>query len=443
MKTNKIFYVSALLFLAFSNFSFAEEPVIKIAVGQARTKKSIVAFPQLKIGNVSNDPEGLLRLVRDVATEDLSFSGLFDFLSPTAFIEDVSKAGTKLGSFKFTDWSSIGAEFLLKGEGKIEKGKINLEIYLYALQSGKQLFGKKYDAASTASRKLGHTLANDIMFALTGKKGPFTCKIAFVSDRTGKKEVYVMDYDGENIVKVTSRFSMAIAPAWSPDGTKIVFTGTAKNKANVRNHNLYEYTLKSGSINLLSNKPGLNSGATYSPGGNHIALTMSFPGNPELFFLDPVTKIAQRITTSFGMDVDPSFSPDGKQVAFVSDRAGRSMIYKMDANGANVQRLTFAGQYNATPSWSPLGNKIAFAGWDQGKFDIFIMNTDGSSMERLTKNMGNNEDPDFAPDGYFIVYSSNRMGKKNLYITNTDNTVHRRITTNFGNCEAPKWSPAQ
>lgn len=421
----------------------ADEPLIKIAVGQARVKKSIIAFPALAIGNVSNDPEGVLRGVRDIATEDLAFSGLFDFLSPTAFVEDASKAGIKAGSFKFTDWSSIGSEFLLKGSGKISSGKMILEVYLYAVASGKEILGKRYEASVTASRKVGHTLANDVMFALTGKKGPFTSKVVFVSDRTGKKEVYVMDYDGENIIKVTSRFSHAMAPAWSPDGSKIVFSAVAKNKANVRNHNLYMYDLKSGNITLLSNKPGINSGASYSADGRHIALTMSFPGNPEIFLLDPVTKVAQRVTTSFGLDVDPSFSPDGKQMAFVSDRAGRPMVYKMDVSGANVTRLTFAGQYNATPSWSPLGDKIAFAGWDQGKFDIFTMNVDGTNIERLTKNMGNNEDPNFAPDGYFLIYSSNRMGKKNLYITNTDNTVHRRITTNFGNCEAPKWGPAQ
>jgi len=414
--------------------------MMKISVGEARTKKSIIAFPALQLS--SADAEGRLRIIRDICMEDLAFSGLFDFLNPTAFIENTTKAGISLGSFKMTDWSSIGAEFIMKGEGKLDSSHINLEIYLYSTHSGKQLLAKKYKASIDSSRKLGHTLANDVMFALTGKRGPFTSKIAFVSDRTGKKEVYVMDYDGHNPVKVTSRFSHAMAPAWSPDGKQIVFTAITRNKKNIRNHNLFLYNLSSGKISMISNKSGINSGATYKPNGKELALTMSFPGNPEIFLLDPSSKVAKRITNSYGLDVDPSFSPDGKQIAFVSDRSGRPMVYKMNSDGANIQRLTFAGQYNATPSWSPLGNKIAFAGWDQGKFDIFIMNSDGTSLERLTKNMGNNEDPDFAPDGYFIVYSSNRMGKKNLYITNTDNTVHRRITSDFGNAESPKWGPA-
>lgn len=439
MKTLILSSLSILFSLTLTLPALANEPLIRIAVGEARTKKSIVAFPTIQ---ASNDSEGRLRSIREVTMEDLAFSGLFDFLNPAAFVEDPSKAGITLGSFKFTDWSSIGAEFLLKGKGSVDSSGINVEIRLYAVQSGKELLAKRYKANSDTVRKVAHTISNDILFALTGKKGPFTSKIAFVSDRTGKKEVYLMDYDGYNPIKITSRFSHAMAPAWRPDGKQLVFTAVTKNEKNVRNHNLFQYDLPTGKISMLSNRQGINSGAAFSPDGNKLALTMSFPGNPEIFLMDPGSKVVQRITNSFGLDVDPAWSPDGKQVAFVSDRSGRPMVYKMESSGANVQRLTYAGHYNATPTWSPQGNKIAFAGWDAGKFDIFIMNPDGTAMERLTKNMGNNEDPDFAPDGYFIVYSSNRKGKKNLYITNIDNTIHRQITSDFGNCEAPRWGPS-
>jgi TolB protein len=417
----------------------AEEPLIKVAVGEARVKKSVIAFPAIRT-NV--DPQGSIRQIRDICIEDLAFSGLFDFLDPAGFIENASQAGVTPGSFKTSDWTTIGAEFVLKGQGVATPKGVDVEMYLYQAGSGRQVFAKKYKANFEAIRKLGHTLANDVMFALTGKKGPFTSKIVFVSDRTGKKELYVTDYDGFNPIKLTSNHSLTMSPAWSPDAKRIIFSSVTKNKKNVRNHNLFTYELATGKIDLVSNKQGINSGAVYAPDGKKIALTMSFSGNPEIFQLDPATKLAQKITNNYGLDVDPSWSPDGRYLAFVSDRAGRPMIYKMNADGSNVTRLTFAGQYNATPSWSPAGNKIVFSGWDDGKFDLFLMNTDGSGLERLTKNMGNNEDPDFAPDGYFIIYSSNRMGKKNLYITNVDNTVHRRITTNFGNCESPRWGPA-
>lgn len=436
--SKKIFFL-VIAFASIFSKAYADEPLMKIAVGDARTRKSIVAFPTLA---AAGDSEGKLRSVREITMEDLSFSGLFDFLNPSAFVEDPMKSGVTLGSFKMTDWSSIGADLVIKGKGSFDSSGANLEIFLYATQSGKQLLAKRYKASSDSIRKMAHTISNDIVFAVTGKKGPFTSKIAFVSDRTGKKEIYLMDYDGFNPIKVTSRFSHAMAPAWRPDGKKLVFTAITKDKQNVRNHNLFVYDLPSGKVDMLSNRQGINSGAAYSPDNNKLALTMSFPGNPEIFLMNPESKVVQRITNSFGLDVDPSWSPDGRWLAFVSDRSGRPMVYKMESSGANVQRLTYAGQYNATPTWSPQGNKIAFAGWDAGKFDIFIMNPDGTSIERLTKNMGNNEDPDFAPDGYFLVYSSNRKGKKNLYITNIDNTVHRQITSDFGNCEAPRWGPS-
>lgn len=443
MKTMKmlkpILLLSLFAPLLSSPAALADAPMIRIAVGEARVKRSVVAFPTIQ---ATRDLAGKLRSAREITMSDLDFSGLFDFLNPSAFVEDPAKAGVTPGTFKMTDWSSIGAEFVVKGKGSVDSSGVTLEIYLYAVSNGKQLLAKRYKATEDSVRKMAHTVSNDILFALTGKKGPFTSKVAFVSDKTGKKEIYVMDYDGSNPIKVTSRFQHAMSPAWSSDGKSLVFTAVTKNAKNVRNHNLFVYDLPSGKISMLSNRQGINSGAVYSPVGKQLALTMSFPGNAEIFLMDPTSKVVQRITNSFGLDVDPSWSPDGKSLAFVSDRSGRPMVYKMESSGANVQRLTYAGFYNATPSWSPAGNKIAFAGWDAGKFDIFIMNTDGTNIERLTKSMGNNEDPDFAPDGYFIVYSSNRKGKKNLYITNVDNTVHRQITSDFGNCESPRWSPA-
>lgn len=428
-------------YFSFSNHSLAAEPLIQLNIGEPRISKSRIAYPSIRYVSGSQDQRGFLRLVHDITVEDLTFSGLFDFISPDAFIEQEDKSGVKEGTFKFSDWSQVGSQFLIKAEGSVSGEKVSLEVFLYAVSSGTQLLAKRYSAESNALRKLAHTISNDIFFALTKKAGPFTAKIAFVSDVTGNKEIYIMDYDGHNRVQVTNRKSITMAPAWSPDGKSLLFSSVDKNSKNVKNHNLYIYNMPTGQVRMISNRKGLNSGAQFHPDGKSVLLTMSFLGNPEIFTMDPESKVAKRLTQSYGVDVDPTYSSDASWISFVSDRSGRSMVYKMRADGSTVTRLTYAGQYNATPTWSPSGSKIAFAGWDDGKFDIFIMNPDGTNLERLTKNMGNNEDPHFAPDGYFIVYSSNRKGKKDLYITNTDNSAHVRITKNFGNCEAPKWSP--
>ncbi len=441
---NKVRYLALGLFIhcfIFDLSAYAAKPLIQLNIGAPRIKRSRIAYPSIRYEKGSQDELGYLRLVHDVTVEDLTFSGLFDFISPEAFIEQSEKSGVKKGSFKFSDWSKVGSQFLIKAKGKVIEETISLEVYLYAVSSGVQLLSKRYSSSSSALRKLAHTISNDIFYAFTGKRGPFTAKIAFVSDVTGNKEIYIMDYDGNNRVQVTNRQSTTMAPAWSPDGKSLIFSSVDKNSENVENHNLYIYHMPTGQVKLISNRKGLNSGAQYHPNSGSVILTMSFLGNPEIFTMNPNNKTAKRITNSFGVDVDPSYNVDGKWITFVSDRSGRSMIYKMRSDGSKITRLTYAGKYNATPSWSPSGYKIAFAGWNRGKFDIFIMNQDGTTLERLTKNMGNNEDPHFAPDGYFIVYSSNRKGKKDLYITNTDNSAHVQITRNFGNCEAPKWSP--
>lgn len=435
----KIFILS--LFVTFSCFSVQAAPLINIQVGEARTKAAKIAFPNIKVRSGTNDRSGQLRAVHGVIVEDLAFSGLFTFISPKAFIEKES-AGISKGSFKFSDWTTIGAQFLMKADGSVRNGQISIQIFLYAAFSGKLLLGKKYSANTRTIRKLGHTVANDIMKTLTGRPGPFTSKIVFVSDKSGKKEIYTMDYDGHNIRKVSPArtSSLTLSPNWSPDGRYITYTSLARNSKGLRNHNFYRYDTKTGQEILLSNKNGMNSGGSYSPNGREIALTMSFNGNPEIYYLNPISKKATRGTKSVGLDVDPDWSPDGRYLTFVSDRSGRPMIYRMRRDGSEVKRLTIAGRYNATPSWSPTDNKITFAGWIDGRFDIFIMNPDGTNIERLTKNMGNNEDPHFASDGYFIVYSSNRKGKKNLYLTNIDNTIHRRITNDFGNCYNAKFT---
>lgn len=414
----------------------AEAPLVTVEVGQARIKKTVAAFPEFQ---APPDLEAKAKMLREITLSDLDFSGLFDFLAPAAYLENTKIAGIAPNTFKLTDWTTPGAELLIKGKASVEGKALSLEVFVYAVGSGKELLAKRYRATDESLRMMAHTLSNDVMFALTGKKGPFTSKLAFVSDHSGTKQIYVSDYDGFNPIRITTRYPQATAPAWSPDGKKLVFSAVTKNAKNVRNRNLFVYDFPSRRFSLLSERPGINSGAVFSPSGKQLALTLSYSGQAEVYTMNFDSKETQKLTSGYGLKVDPSWSPDGKQLAYVSDVSGKSMVYKMDANGENVQRLTFAGDFNATPSWSPAGDKIAFAGSENGKFDLFIMNTDGSTLERLTKNMGDNEDPDFAPDGYFIAYSSNRGGKRNIYITNVDNTVHRQVTSGFGNCEAPRW----
>jgi TolB protein len=426
-------------FLALLALFVSSVPYVKAAdtpyipVGSAKTKKTVIAFPEIK-GDAA-----LAKQISTLVNNDLAFMDLFRFLPSSAFIEPAS-AGLTLEQFKLSDWTSIGAEFLVKAAIRSEGRNIALETYLYDTFGGKQVLAKRFVAEASELKTLAHTLANSIVESLTGLPGIFLTKIAMSCDRTGKKEIYIVNFDGNEAKQVTSHRSIAFAPAWSPDSTRIAYSLYARHRNGIKNIDLYEFDFATSSVRMLSNRKGINSGAAYSPDGSRIALTMSFLGNPEIFTLEPSTSSVTRITKSFGFDVDPTWSPDGKSLAFVSSRVGAPMVFKQDLATNQAKRLTFAGRYNATPTWSPQNNKIGFAGWIDKRFDIFIMNPDGTNIERLTKDQGNNEDPSFSPDGNFVVFSSSRTGGKNVYVMNVDGTFVKRLTYGLGNCVSPKWS---
>jgi TolB protein len=423
-----------------SAFAFAQDTSY-VAVGQAKTRKTIIAIPAVKVGVSATG--GQAQKIQETIDSDLLFMDVFTLMDRKAFVEAAS-AGIRSDQFLMKDWTAIGTEFLVKTELSHDPTAKTyaLESYFYEVATAKTLFAKKYVATADDIKILAHSLANDIVQSLTHLPGIFLTKLAFSCDRSGKKEIYISDFDGTNVRQITQHRSIAFAPAWSPDSNRLAYSLFTKRKNNVKNIDLYEFDFRKNTIRRLSNRTGINSGAFYSPDGSKIALTMSFLGNPEIFIFDPTNDSVTRVTKSAGVDVDPAWSPDGKKMVFVSSRSGMPMVYSMNSDGSNVSRLTYAGRYNATPSWSPTNNKIAFAGWIDGRFDVFIMNPDGTHIERLTKNQGNNEDPFFSPDGNFLVFSSNRTGQKNIYVMNVDGTFVKRLTFGLGNCVTPKWSKA-
>jgi TolB protein len=409
-----------------------------ISVGTAKTRKTVLAIAPFRTRQDAKNLSTTLKTLEETLKADLGFMDLFRFLDPSAFLE-TGNPGVTAGSFKMSDWSSIGAEFLLKMEVGASPSELTLEVYLYEVASGKTSLAKRYVGKPGDEKLLAHTVGNDIIKTLTGNEGIFLSKIVMSCEKGGRKEIFMMDYDGSNVKQITQHNSVAMGPTWSPDGTKIAYSLITKNKKNIKNINLYEFDFKTNSAKLLSDRTGINSGANYHPNGRNIVLTMSFLGVPDIFVFDPVASTVTRLTKTDSVEVDPAYSPDGKNIAFVSSRAGRPMIYRMNADGSNVTRLTFAGTYNATPNWSPDGKRLVFAGWVDRSFDIFTMSASGSNLERLTKGQGNNEDPAFSPDGNFVVFSSNRSGGKQVYVMNTDGNYVKRLTYGLGECVGPKW----
>jgi len=410
-----------------------------ISVGEAKARKSIIALPEIRLTSPSIAPSA--KKILDTLEGDLTFTDLFKIMGKAAYVENTASAGIEPGTFKMTDWSSIGTDFLVKTALTLEQNALTLTAFVYETKTAKEVFRKNYVGVPADTKALAHALATDIVKSLTGQDSVFFSKIAMICDRGGSnKEVYLMDFDGSNVKQLTQHRSIVLSPSWNKDGSKLAYSVYTRRSNNLRNIDLFEFDFRTEKIRVLSNRLGGNIGASYSPVSEEIALTMSFTGNSEIFSFAPSTGQVTRLTRSFGTNVDPSWSPDGKKILFVSDRTGVPMVFNMNADGSDVKRLTFAGRYNASPNWSPKGDKIVFSGWIDGRFDIFTMNPDGTLIERLTKQVGNNEDPSFSPDGNFIVFSSNRTSQKNIYVMNTNGSFVRRLTYGLGNCVTPRWA---
>ena len=461
------FLVSLFLLLSFPAVTLAQDSKIYIDVGQAQVKKSLIALPPPNyLGSQSTNASHLQagQNLYKIIVNDLTVSGFFTFIKPDAYLEDPAKVGMKPapgtpGGFNFQSWKTIGTEFLVRSAYNVVGNDLTFETFVYHVPTTTLVMGKSYKGALSATRKIAHTFSDDLMKALTGKRGIFQTKLVASRQDTpfaekvkgaGHKEIYVLDYDGANETKITSHQSIALSPAWSHKGDKIAYTAFAYHPAQkVRNADLFVYELGTGKRFLVSYRKGINSGAAFLPGDANLLLTISQEGSPDIFKMDIEGKDVKPLTRgpNRSMNVEPAVSPDGKTVAFSSDRLGRPMIFTMNIDGSNVKRLTFAGKYNASPAWSPDGKTIAFAGYDKDHFDIFVMKTDGTNLKRLTDarkpngKPSNNESPSWSPDGRHIVFSSDRTGHSQLYLVNPDGTNERRITDDRYNWEKPKWSP--
>jgi TolB protein len=428
-----------------------------IKLGEAKTKKSLLALPPLNYqgspsASAQNTGDEIFKTIRN----DLSVSAYFDMIEQKAFLEDTSKTSLRPApgdpkGFKFQSWSTLQSDFLIRIGYFVAGGELNMEAYLYNVKKADLVMGKKYKGPSSGARKMAHTFSNDVLEALTGKKGMFLSKVVVATDKdSGKfREIFVMDWDSAEPQKISNHKSIALSPAWSADGRKIAYTAyVVRSKTKMRNADMFLYDFNSGKRELLSYRMGLNSGACFAPDNKSVYLTISQQGNPDLYKMSYDGTLQGKITNgpNGAMNVEPAVSPDGSKIAFSSDRSGKPMIYVMNTDGSNVKRLTFAGVYNSTPAWSPDGKKLAFSGQSEDHFDIFVMNSDGTGMTRLTsakKDNGRwstNEDPSFSPDGRFVMYTSNRTGKSQIFMSTVDGTEERRVTQDTNNYFKPKWS---
>lgn len=428
----KVLFFIFLLSTVYYLLSTVVEAKVYIDINSPSFKKLPIAVTEFSYHRSSPDREGHGNKIAEVLRNDLAFSGFFEILNPASFIEDPERAGITEDKIDFKDWSTIGAEALVKGGIAIAGQKITVEARLFDVFQGRMLVGKRYIGEIKDIRKIAHKFSNEIVRSFTGEDGIFDTGIAFIANGGGAKELYVMDYDGYNLRRLTNSGTLNLSPGWSPDNTKIVFS-TERG----RNWWIYSIDVNSKEEKRMTNQWGLNMGPSFSPDGGKIAYAYSRNGNSDIYILNGNT--TKRITNSPAIDISPSWATNGKQIAFVSDRGGSPQIYIMDSDGENIRRITFEGSYNVSPSWSPRGDKIAFASRRNGKFHICIINPDGSGLQQLT-NEGNNENPSWSPDGRYIVFGSRRNGKTGIFTMKANGDTQRLVTPRDMNATNPAWS---
>lgn len=405
-------------------------------VGQGGQKFPIAVSP-LKNLNSTNDVARLSEGIADTMIHDLDLSGWFKVLDRSAYIENPQNSGITLGTFDFKNWSTIGAEGLVKGGFSVQGDEVTVELRLFDVYQNKERVGKRYVGKVKDYRRIAHKFVDEIINQFTGVPGIFNTRLAYVSTSGGRfKEIYVSHLDGSEKFQVTNNHTINLSPSWTADGRSILYS-SFKDRAQT----LFLFELYSGHEVKFSPRAGHYIGGEMSPDGQTVAATLEVAGNSNLYLLDRTGNVIRRLTEDPGIEVSPSWSPDGRQLVFVADRSGSPQLYILDVASGKTRRLTYTGSYNTSPEWSPKGDKIVYTGRVGSRFAIFTISVDGGDPRKLTSEASDSEDPTWSPDGRFIAFSSNRAGKYQLYMMQASGENQRRLTGSGGDDTKPSWSP--
>ena len=361
-----------------------------------------------------------------VITWDLEFSGRFK-VRPAPRLDDGAKTVMK----------EDGALAYVKGEYTLEGDNFTLNCELIDLETGERILGKKYSGKKPELRLAAHKFSDELVHQLFGEKGIAQTRIAYVSKRTGNKEIMVMDYDGARVEEITKNKNINLSPAWMDGKARLIYTTYAATGGQPQ---FYLKDFETGKNGLYFASKGMNTAGGYNRMDKELVYSSSLDGNPEIYRRGHPDGKPVKLTFSGAIDVSPSWSPNGYEIVFISDRSGKPMLYVMDRDGSNLRRITYEGDYYGSPSWSPKGDRIAFSGIDEGNnMNIFTITPDGKEMLKLTSGAGSNENPSWSPDGRKLVFMSTRTGSAEIFMMDADGKNQKRISFSGGN-SMPRWS---
>lgn len=374
----------------------------------------------------------LTQAMTSVIRADLDRSGMFRLVDPGA--APLAENAT----VNFAEWKGRGADALVGGSLRVDQSGRYQTLYRLsdvnkqtAIDRG--AFG--HNSTPTQLRATGHRIADAIYEKLTGERGIFSTRIAYVVKSIGRYELQIADADGANPQTALASREPLISPTWSPDGTKLAYVSFEAKKPII-----YVHDLLANRRHVVANFKGSNSGPGWSPDGKRLAIVLTKDGNSQMYIVNVDGSGVTRLATSSGIDTEPKFSADGQTIYFTSDRGGSPQIYAIPASGGTARRVTFEGSYNVTPRPSPDGKSIAYITQNSGRFQLALMDLATQQVQILTDS-SRDESPSFAPNGRMILYATEVGGRGVLAAVSTDGRVKQKLTVQAADIREPSWSP--
>ena len=420
----RIVYRSALLLLALVWSTAQAQLSIEITGGGAN---------QIPIGVLHFAGEQVLsQNISDIVEADLQRSGRFR----TLFAANVEPPPTEMAQVNFDDWKSRGADALVIGSVvRLADGRFEARFRLLDVPRQVQLAGVAYTLTAQQVRATAHRIADVVYEKLTGDRGVFSTRIAYVVKRGNRYELQIADADGYGAQTALASLEPIISPAWSPDGTRLAYVSFENKKPVV-----YVHSLVSGKRHVVANFKGSNSAPAWSVDGKQLAVVLSKEGGSQIYLIGTDGSNPRRITDLGSINTEPFFAPDGQTIYFTSDRGGSPQIYRMNLSGGGVTRVTFDGDYNVSPRISSDGKTMAYIARDGGRFQLKVLDLASGQIQGLTGGE-HDESPSFAPNGKMILYATQSDGRGSLAAVSIDGRVKQRLSVQAGDVREPAWGP--
>ena len=430
MKLQRIHYilrvVIILLAILCTSLSTAWAKRVYLDITAQDVRKVVVAVPSFTGMSVSGGGAEEGRKMAELLSKALEFHGFIQILDPQQY-----------GGRSDADWKTLGADYVIISSYERKSSDMKIKGELLDVREDRMITGRRYSGSAKQRDDMVLMLCDALIEEFTGVAGISRSKLAFVSDATGRKELYTADVMGLKTRQVTRHNHLVVSPRFSPDGNYIAYSSYHSG-----NQSLYLTDLRQSKITrAISRRKGLNMGPAWSPDGKKMVVTLSKDGSPDLYLIDREGKMIRRLTAKAGINVSPSWSPDGKELAFVSDRSGSPHIYIMNMKARSVKRLTFKGTENTEPTWSPDGKLLAYTSRQGGEYHIYTIDPqDSSTSSKVTSGWGEFESPTWSPDGRQIAFSRRREGRRQICVVMKDGKFLRVLFDHKGNQSYPQWT---